>query len=128
MERRNVKIEEVFSSRPRMKILKLVDQLGELNVSDIARRIGVNFATTSRHLKVLEDEGILQQRTYGRIRMYRFKQASPKAKAVQLLIEAWKQDNKDPAIIQCPNCHSMVLASTKFCCKCGFQLRRADDT
>ncbi len=77
-----------------MKILKLIEQLGELNVSDIARRIGINFATTSRHLKVLEDEGVLQQRTYGRIRMYRFNQSSPKAKAVQNLIAAWEQENK----------------------------------
>jgi DNA-binding transcriptional ArsR family regulator len=89
-----MKIEEVFSSRPRMKILKLIEQLGELNVSDVARRIGVNFATTSRHLKILEEEGVLQQRTYGRIRMYRFNQASPKAKAVQNLIEAWEEEKQ----------------------------------
>ncbi len=89
-----MELEEVFSSKPRMKILKLIDRLGELNVSDIARRIGVNFTTTSKHLHVLEDEGVLQQRTYGRIRMYRFNQASPKAKAVQALIEAWEQKNK----------------------------------
>jgi DNA-binding transcriptional ArsR family regulator len=89
-----VEIEHVFSSKPRMKILKLIARLGELNVSDVARRIGVNFTTTSRHLKVLEEEGILQQRVYGRIRMYRFNQASPKAKAVQNLIETWEQENK----------------------------------
>ncbi len=73
-----------------MKILKLIERLGELNVSDVARRIGVNFTTTSRHLRVLEEETILQERTYGRIRMYRFNQASPKAKAVQQLIETWE--------------------------------------
>jgi DNA-binding transcriptional ArsR family regulator len=89
-----VPIEEVFSSKPRMKILKLVERLGELNVSDIARRIGVNFTTTNRHLRVLEEEGILQQRVYGRIRMYRFNQASIKAKAVQDLIEVWEQAEK----------------------------------
>lgn len=77
-----------------MKILKLIARLGELNVSDIARRIGVNFTTTSRHLRVLEEEGIVQQRVYGRIRMYRFNQASPKAKAVQNLIEVWEKANK----------------------------------
>ncbi len=82
----------MFSSKPRMKILKLIARLGELNVTDVARRIGVNFTTTSRHLKVLEDEGILQQRVYGRIRMYRFNQASPKAKAIQNLIETWEQE------------------------------------
>ncbi|HKZ88529.1 MAG TPA: metalloregulator ArsR/SmtB family transcription factor [Candidatus Bathyarchaeia archaeon] len=89
-----MEIEEVFSSKPRMKILKLIARLGELNVSDIARRIGLNFTATSRHLQVLEQEGILQQRVYGRIRMYRFNQASPKAKTVMNLIDAWEQANK----------------------------------
>jgi DNA-binding transcriptional ArsR family regulator len=89
-----MKVEDVFSSKPRMKILKIVYQLCELNVSDIARRIGLNFTTTSRHLKVLEEEGILQQRTYGRIRMYRFSQGSPKAKVVQNLIDTWENEKK----------------------------------
>lgn len=89
-----MELEEVFSSKPRMKILKLVAKLGELNVSDVARRLGLNFSSTSRHLQVLEAEGILQQRTYGRIRMYRFNQASIKAKAVQNLIDVWEEANK----------------------------------
>jgi len=78
-----------------MKILKLISRLGELNVSDVARRIGVNFTTTSKHLKLLEEESILTQRTYGRIRMYRFNQTSVKARVVQDLIEVWeKESNK----------------------------------
>ena len=85
-------VEEVFSSKPRMKILKLVARLGALNVSDIARRISLNYSTTNQHLKLLESESILQQRVYGRIRMYKFNNSSPKARAVQNLIEAWEQD------------------------------------
>jgi hypothetical protein len=42
----------------------------------------------------LEAEGILQQKVYGRIRMYKFNESSPKAKAVQDLIETWEQVNK----------------------------------
>jgi DNA-binding transcriptional ArsR family regulator len=87
-----MEIEEVFSSKPRMKILKLVARLGALNVSDIARRIGLNYSTTNQHLKLLEAEGILQQRVYGRIRMYRFNDRTAKAIAVQNLIETWEQD------------------------------------
>ncbi len=87
-----MEIEEVFSSKPRMKILRLVARLGALNVSDIARRIKLNYSTTNQHLKLLEAEGILQQRVYGRIRMYRFNDESPKAIAVQNLIETWEQD------------------------------------
>jgi DNA-binding transcriptional ArsR family regulator len=89
-----MEIEEVFSSKPRMKILKLVARLGALNVSDIARRINLNYSTTNQHLKLLESEGVLQQRVYGRIRMYKFNNGSPKARAVQNLIETWSRINK----------------------------------
>jgi predicted transcriptional regulator len=75
-----------------MKILKLLYELGSLNVSEVARRIGSNFASTAEHLKVLESEGILQELTYGRVRMYRFNEGSVKAKAVKNLIEAWEQN------------------------------------
>jgi DNA-binding transcriptional ArsR family regulator len=88
-----MELEEVFSSKPRMKILKLVYTLGSLNVSDIARRINMNYASTAEHLKILEAEGILQERLYGRVRMFRFNDGSAKAKAVQNLIEAWEQGN-----------------------------------
>ena len=87
-----MQVEEVFSSKPRMKILKFVARLGALNVSEIARRIGLNYSTTNQHLNLLEAEGILQQRVYGRIRMYKFNEGSPKARAVQSLIEVWEQD------------------------------------
>jgi DNA-binding transcriptional ArsR family regulator len=90
-ESENMELEEVFSSRSRMKILKLIYQLGQLNVSDVARRLKLNYVSTSVHLKVLESEGILQERTYGRVRMYRFNEGSEKAKAVQKLLDAWDQ-------------------------------------
>ncbi len=86
-----LELEEVLSSKPRLKILKLLNTLGSLNVSDIARQIGANFTAASEHLKILEAEGILQVHVYGRVRMYRFKEGSMKAKAIQNLIEAWEQ-------------------------------------
>ena len=86
-----MELEEVFSSKLRMKILILIYDLGSLNVSDVARRLNTNFASTSKHLKVLAAEGILQELAYGRVRMYRFNEGSAKAKAVQNLIVAWEQ-------------------------------------
>jgi predicted transcriptional regulator len=86
-----MKLEEVLSSKSRMKILKLIYQLGQLNVSDVARRLKLNFVSTSKHLKLLESEGILQERTYGRVRMYRFNDGSAKAKALQNLIDVWEK-------------------------------------
>jgi DNA-binding transcriptional ArsR family regulator len=87
-------VEDVFSSRLRMKILRIVVQIGELNGSEIARRLNVNYSTTSKHLKTLEDEGILAHKTYGRIRLYRLNEHSSRAKAVQTLVETWEHANK----------------------------------
>ena len=83
-------LEEFFSSKLRMKILKLFFQLGELNVSEVARRLGVNYKTTDKHLKTLEEEGILQHKTFGRIRLYRINKSSPKAEVLRELIESWE--------------------------------------
>jgi len=87
-------LEQVLSSRPRLKILMMLVQLGELNVSEIARRLGTNYDATSKHLKVLEDEGILQHKTFGRIRLYRLNPQSTKTKVLQTLIEIWEQSEK----------------------------------
>jgi len=84
-------LEEVFSSKSRVKILKIIYTLGSLNVSDIARRLKMNYASTAEHLRILETEGILLVHTYGRVRMYRFNEGSPRAKAVATLIEVWEQ-------------------------------------
>lgn len=94
--RQHLEIEEVFSSKSRMKILRLIYELGSLNVSDIARQINTNFTSTSRHLKVLESEGILKVLTYGRVHMYRFNESSVKAKSVKNLIEAWEKRSSPP--------------------------------
>lgn len=48
----------------------------------------MNYTATSDHLKLLEAEGILVSRVYGRVHMYRFSE-SERAKVVAALIEAW---------------------------------------
>jgi DNA-binding transcriptional ArsR family regulator len=83
-------IELVFNSKPRIKILKILVQVGQLNTSQIAHRVGINYRTTSNHLKLLEDEGILTCKKYGRVCSYRFNEDSIKANAVRKLFETWE--------------------------------------
>ncbi|MGC8939861.1 MAG: ArsR/SmtB family transcription factor [Candidatus Bathyarchaeia archaeon] len=87
-------LEDVLSSRLRIKILKILSKMGELNVSEIARRLGVNYNTTSQHLRILENEGIVKHKLFGRIRLYRLNEQSPKARALQNLLESWEHPNK----------------------------------
>ena len=89
-----MQIEEVLGSKARLKILRILFRVGELNVSEIARRLGANHKTTVAHLKILEKEGILQHKTFGRIRIYRFNEGSQKARAVKNFIETWEINGK----------------------------------
>ena len=84
-------VENVFCSRVRMKILKVLAQLGELNVSEIARKLGINYQTAAKHLEILEAEDVLQHKKFGRIRLYELNEHSPKARAIQALLDVWKE-------------------------------------
>jgi DNA-binding transcriptional ArsR family regulator len=44
---------------------------GELSAGEIAQRFGCSWPTTSRHLRVLEDAGLVLVEKRGRARVYR---------------------------------------------------------
>ncbi len=87
-------VEEVFSSKGRVKILRILVDLGELNISDIARRAGLNYTTTNQHLRVLEDSGIVRHKNFGRIRIFRFNEESPRARMIRELVDGWDTSAK----------------------------------
>ncbi len=82
-------IETVFSSKGRVKILRILAEIGELNISEIARRAKLNYTTTNQHLQVLETSGIVRHKNFGRIRIFRFNNDNPRAKSIKELIEEW---------------------------------------
>ena len=84
-------IEEVLSSKGRVKILRILTEIGELNISEIARRAGLNYATTNRHLGVLEEQGLVRHKRFGRIRIFRFNENNPRAEMIRKLVELWEQ-------------------------------------
>jgi DNA-binding transcriptional ArsR family regulator len=87
-------IEDVFSSKGRVKILRILSEIGELNISDIARRAGLNYTTTNQHLRALERAGLITHKSFGRIRIYRFNEENRKASAMRDLIELWEEENE----------------------------------
>ncbi len=84
-------VETVFSSRGRVKILKILVEIGELNISDIARRAGLNYTTTNQHLQVLETSGIVRHKNFGRIRIFRFNEENSRARMIKDLINDWEK-------------------------------------
>jgi DNA-binding transcriptional ArsR family regulator len=83
-------IEDVFSSKGRVRILRILVEIEELNISEIARRAGLNYATTNQHLQALENAGLVRHKRFGRIRIFRFNEVDSRAKIIKKLIENWK--------------------------------------
>jgi DNA-binding transcriptional ArsR family regulator len=71
-----------------MRLLKLLFKYGQLNTSQLARRIGSNYETTLKHLSLLEKEDVVKQLLSGRTRFFRLTNTW-KAKAVIKLLETW---------------------------------------
>ncbi|MBC7113053.1 MAG: winged helix-turn-helix transcriptional regulator [Candidatus Methanomethyliales bacterium] len=87
-------LEEILSSKGRIKVLKVLAERGELNISEITRRANLNHATTSSHLKRLCELGIVEEKRFGRIRIFRLKKEDPRAWAIQTLFDSFKRGIK----------------------------------
>ena len=85
----SLKIEDVFSSRGRVKILRILTGIGELNISEIARRARLNFNTTNRHLLALEKAGIISHKKFGRVHIFRLNENNRRARLIKRLITLW---------------------------------------
>ncbi len=84
-------MEDIFSSKGRVKVLKILAERGEMNISEITRRSSLNHTTTAMHLKKLCELGVVEEKNFGRIRIFRFKREDPRAWAIQSLFESFRK-------------------------------------
>ena len=80
-----------MSSYGRTKVLTIMLETGELNISEIKRRSGLSHSATARHLDFLTRSGILTEKRFNRIRIFRIDQANPLAGALLRFYSDWKE-------------------------------------
>jgi DNA-binding transcriptional ArsR family regulator len=93
MSTETVPIEDVFSSRGRIKILKALAEAthNELPISELCRKVDLNHSSTKSHLKVLIKSGLIEEKTYGsRIKIYRYKIEDLRARSLKSLFNLWE--------------------------------------
>ena len=83
-------IEDILSSKGRILILKTLAEMEELNISAIARFANLNHSTTTQHLEFLTKAGLVQEKRFGRIKIFRFRIENLKAKSLKKLFEIWE--------------------------------------
>jgi DNA-binding transcriptional ArsR family regulator len=70
LRRTEVDAEELLGSRGRIRVLRVLAESGELNISEVGRRTGMNYTSVERHLNRLREMGLLREKRYGKIRIF----------------------------------------------------------
>ncbi len=97
-----VPLEEVFSSKGRIRILQLLVVHKELTVTQITNKTRLNHHTAITHLQNLVSLGIIVEKRYGRIRIFALNYHSKLTRILINFIRSWKNENyfvlqQDPA-------------------------------
>ncbi len=89
------KLDKVLSSGGRIRILGLLSQVEELHLTEIAKRTEQSYSATQRHLKDLAKASLVEERDYGRVRIFRLKLDDPRARMLKELILKWNHDDPE---------------------------------
>jgi len=86
MENDGVKIEEVLASKGRIKVLKVIINSGEINLTQILHMTGLNYRSVVRHINFLIRAGLIEEIRIGRVRIYRPRWIDPRIKLLEELL------------------------------------------
>ncbi len=85
-------IEEIFGSKARVKILKTLAKNSELTISLIINKTKLNYSNVMKHLNHLKNLDLIQEKKFGRIKIYRYKIENIKARSLKKFIDVWEDD------------------------------------
>jgi DNA-binding transcriptional ArsR family regulator len=83
-------IEDLFSSKGRIKILKELALSTEIHLSELCRRVNLSHSSTKAHLEVLMASGLVEEKVFGRTKVYRYKIEDRRARSLRTLIDIWE--------------------------------------
>ncbi len=85
-------IEDLLGSRARVKILKILAKYNELTISLIIRKTRLNYSCVLKHLNFLKFHNLIQEKKFGRIKVFRYKIENMRARSLKNFIEIWEGD------------------------------------
>jgi len=84
-----VPVEEILSSKGRIRIINMLLKNEELNVSEIVRLTRLNHNSVVQHLDLLKRAGLVHEKDFGRIRIYSIRNENLIVKAIKSFISLW---------------------------------------
>ena len=83
-------IEDLLGSRARVKILKALAINEELTISLLIKKTKLNHVSVTKHLRYLMDVDLVQEKKFGRIKIYRYKLENIKARSFLNFLTTWE--------------------------------------
>lgn len=83
-------IEDLLGSKARVKILKALALNEELTISLIINETKLNHSIVIKHLNHLKNLNLIQEKKFGRIRIFRYKIENIKARSLRKFIDIWE--------------------------------------
>jgi len=80
-------IEQILSSRNRIRILKYLLVKETANISMISRELNIHYLNVKEHLDFLEEKGIVKRRKYGRVTIYSLNNSNPMVYSLKRFLE-----------------------------------------
>jgi DNA-binding transcriptional ArsR family regulator len=77
----------ILASSCRCRILRVLWRLGRANVMELVRRVNSTYSQVNPNLQILQEEGIVSDEHYGRMRIVRLNKENPKT---TILLQALK--------------------------------------
>jgi len=78
---------KALASPGRLKILRLLFQEKELNISQVGKKVKLPYKSVNQHLKILKKVGFVEEEKIGRIRIFRVKEENKKCEILRKLFE-----------------------------------------
>ncbi len=85
-------IEDLLGSRARVRILKSLALNEELTISLIIKNTKLNHSSVSKHLHYLMEMDMVQEKRFGRIKIYRYKVENTRARAFLNFLRIWEDE------------------------------------
>ncbi len=77
-----------------MKIIKALAQNEELTISLIINKTKSNHTVVVKHLHYLIELGLIQEKKFGRIKVYKYKLEDIRARSLARFIEIWESSTR----------------------------------
>ncbi|MBM9519123.1 winged helix-turn-helix transcriptional regulator [Desulforhopalus vacuolatus] len=96
-----IQVMKALSDPNRVRVVKLLQQK-ELCVCEIKEVLGLAQSTVSKHLKILEDAGLVERKRQGTWMIYSLADGSESAYAEAMLLKLsdWLDDDRELAIMR----------------------------